>query len=199
MNPAVPQSRSALSVLATFTLTAVLGGCGGAGAPPPEWGEDTHADLTLASDRDGGGSLVIAYNFGKPVEVTFVQCFGGEPPDCQGGLRLYAAEDPGFVSLGARVPGEDLFALPDDVEVSLELLAADSGASLAIEGATLDEAGDTAVLGATPDLHAHGSWQLAIPGGEEPAESYALTLRAVTQDGFGPSPAYVVLMHPEPP
>jgi len=199
MNPAVPQSRSALSVLATFTLAAVLNGCGGAGGPPDGWGDNIHGDMTLASDEEDGGSLVIAFNFARPVEVTFVQCFGGEAPDCIGGLRLYAAEDPGFLSLAARVPGEDLFALPDDVEVSLELVAADAGASLAIEGATLEEAGDTAVLGSTPDLHAHGSWQLAIPGGEELAESYALTLRAVTQDGFGPSPAYVVLLHPETP
>lgn len=199
MNAAVPLSRSALSVLATFSLAAALGGCGGAGDPPPGFGDNLHADLTLASSEQEGGSLAIAYNFAKAVDVTFVQCFGGEAPDCLGGLRLYAAEDPGFVALAANVPGEDLFALPDDVEVGLELVAADAGASLAVEGTTLEEAGDAIVLGVTPDLHVHGSWQLAIPGGEEPAESYALTLRAVSEDGFEPSPAYVVLLHPETP
>jgi hypothetical protein len=170
-------------------------GGGGAGDPPPGWGDNLHGDLTLASSEEGGGSFVIAYDFDEPVETTFVQCFGGEAPDCAGGLSLFAAEDPGFVALAVDSAAEDLHALPDETEVTLELVAADEGASLSIEGETLQQPGDTVMLGSTPDLHAHGSWLLAIPGGTEPQESYSLTIRVVAGGGFDASPDYVVQLH----
>lgn len=194
MNAAVSTSRTLRALLLTM-IAAGLAGCGGAGDPPPGYGDNLHGDLTLASTEEGGGSFAIAYDFDEPVETSFVQCFGGEAPECTGGVRLYAAEDPGFVALGIDSVAEDLYALPDDTEVTLELVAADEGASLSIEGSTLAQPGDQASIGSTPDLHAHGSWQVAVPGGTEPAESYSLTIRVVAGGDFEASPEYVVQLH----
>lgn len=199
MNASAPRLHNLLSRLAALALVSGLAACGGAGDPPPGWGDNLHADLTLASSEEGGGSLRIAYRFDKPVEVTFVQCFGGEAPECEGGVRLYAAEDPGFVALASNSASEEIYALPAETGIDLELVSASAEASLAIEGQTLDSPGDRVSLGSTPDLHAHGSWQLAIPGGEAVAQEYTLTIRARTEDGFDPSPEYVVLLHPEVP
>ncbi|MFN2427780.1 MAG: hypothetical protein ABR587_15190, partial [Candidatus Binatia bacterium] len=116
--------------------------------------------------------------------------------DCSGGIRLYSAEEPGFALLEASEPDESLFVLPDGVAIEIEVTAADPEASLFLEGETLQDAGDRAEFGTTPDLHAHGSWQLAIPGGEEPAESYTIVFRLHADDGFGPSQEYAVLLAP---
>lgn len=179
------------------TLLVVLAaGCGGVGAPPPGWGDNEHSDIEVASTAGDGGNLAVEFDFDEVVEVPFSQCFGGSGADCSGGVRLYSTEEPGFGLLALSEPDESLYTLPDDVSIEIEVTAADPEASLFLEGDTLQEAGDRADLGTTPDLHAHGSWQLAIPADEEPAESYAIAFRLHSADGFGPSAEYVVLLAP---
>lgn len=191
-----PAFASPLSILGACLFAAVLTGCGGAGDPPPGWGDNLHGDITLASDEEGGGRLAVAFDFTKEIEVSFVQCFGGSDAACTGGVRLYAAEDPGFATLKVDEPDESLFVLPDDVEISLEITAADPEASLFVSDVTLQDAGESAVLGTTPDLHAHGSWQLAIPADDPVAESYAIAFKLTTGDGFADSVDYVALLVP---
>jgi hypothetical protein len=191
-----PAPGSAAFILGASLLAAALTGCGGAGDPPPGWGDNLHSDITLASDEKGGGRLAIAFDFTKEIEVAFVQCFGGSDAACTGGVRLYAAEDPGFTTLKNDDPDESLFVLPDDVEISLEITAADPEVSLFVSGKTLQDAADSAVLGTTPEMHAHGSWQLAIPADDPVAESYAIAFKLTTGDGFADSAEYVALLVP---
>jgi len=190
-----PLPASAAALLAAG-IAAALTGCGGAGEPPPGFGDNLHVDLTIGSSSASGGELAVGYNFGRTVELEFSQCFGGAGSDCAGGVLLFAAEDPGFAPLVLDSPGESLFALPDQVEVEIEVVTADPEASLFIEGSTLQQSGDTAVLGTSPDLHKHGSWQLAIPADEEPAESYSFSFRLRSGGGFDPSQKYVVTLAP---
>lgn len=136
------------------------------------------------------------FDFSEVIEVAFSQCFGGTGTDCAGGVRLYSTEEPGFAVLSVSEPEESFYALRDGVEVELEVTAADPEASLFLEGETLQNSGDRAELGDTPDLHAHGSWQLAIPGGEEAADAYAIAFRLHSPDGFESSDEYVVLLTP---
>ncbi|MFN2377573.1 MAG: hypothetical protein ABR538_13620 [Candidatus Binatia bacterium] len=201
VRPAAAMRCGCFLLLATV---AALAGCGGVGAPPPGWGEDDHGDIEIGATGDGEGALAIDFDFEEAIEVAFSQCFGGSGADCSGGIRLYSSEEPGFALLGHDGHGHDhghdddesLFPLPDGVEIELEVTAADPEASLFLEGKTLQNAGDRGELGETPDLHAHGSWQLALPGGEEPADSYRMVLRLHAGNGFEPSAEYVVLLTP---
>jgi hypothetical protein len=96
-------------------------------------------------------------------------------------LALYSSEDPGFGPLEEAEPEEGVFPLEEGTEVSVEIIAIDAGASLFIGNATLDAAGESAVLGtALEALHVHGEWRLLLPGGQAPAEGYALELRLTT-------------------
>lgn len=185
--------------LAPALLAAGLAACGGAGDPPPGWGEEDHGDLAIASTESEGGAVALDWDFEEPVETTFVQCFGDSSDDCSAGIRLYSSEEPGFVQLTEDHADEGFFALPDGVEVTLELVSKDVEASLALETGTLDQPGDTVVLGSTPDLHAHGSWQLAIPGSETPQDEYTITLRVLASGSFSASTDYVVKIHAEDP
>jgi len=184
------------TILLIACVAAALNGCGGAGEPPPGVGDNLHVDMTIGSSSPSGGELAVGFNFGRTVELEFSQCFGGAGADCAGGVLLFAAEDPGFATLVLDSPAESLFALPDGVEIEIEVTAADPETSLFIEGSNLDDVGDVAVLGTSPDLHKHGSWQLAIPADEEPADSYSFTFRLRSDDGFGPSQEYVVMLAP---
>jgi len=181
-----------------FALAAIAGlaGCGGFGDPPPGWGDHLHTDITIAGSAPSGGELAIAFDFDEPIEVEFSQCFGGTGAECEGGVLLYAAEDPGFALLVLDDADESLFVLPDGIEIELELMSADAEATLFVEGTTLSAPGDRVVLGTTPEVHLHGSWQLAIPASAEPQASYAFTFRLLSDDGIDPSAEYVALLSP---
>lgn len=189
---------SANAIVSGFIVLAIAG-CGGVGDPPPGWGEHLHGDIEIASTEPDGGDLAVEFDFDEVVEVPFSQCFGGTGEDCDGGVLLFSTEEPGFGLLELSEPDESLYALPDDVEIEIEVTGADPEASLFVEGETLQDSGDRASLGITPDLHAHGSWQIAIAAGEDPAEAYEIRFRLLATDGFGDSAEYVVRLAPVAP
>jgi len=189
-----PRRLRRLGVVLALAVTAGLGGCGAGDAPD---GFGRFFDITIASTEAGGGDLVAAYDFDEAIEVTFVQCLGGTGPACTGGVRLYAAEDPGFDALRRDRVAQSLFALPEGVGIRIEITAAEPEASLFLSNQVLQNAGDETLIGATPEgVHKHGSWQLAIPGDQELEADYALSFRLRTDDGFGDSAEYVVLLTP---
>ena len=63
-------------------------------ADSPDEPEET--EIFLGSTRVGGGQLAAQYAFGEPIQLFYDQCIGGTGDDCQGGVVLYSAPNPGF-------------------------------------------------------------------------------------------------------
>jgi hypothetical protein len=161
--------KRALAVLALV----VAAGCG---PSPANFPPDEHHDILLASTEAGGGPLAADFDFSEPVPVFLSATLGG--------LNLYSSTDPGFMLLDVDEPDEGFFAIEDDVTVSFEVTALDPGVQVKFEDETLDEVGDSVVLGTTPELHQHGEWQVVVPEGVT-SGSFALSFRLTTD-----SPAY---------
>lgn len=161
------------------TLLA-LAGCG-AGGSPDGFGEG-HVDILIGATEEGGGALVVDYHDSdEPIGVSFSSCIGGSGENCDGGVVLYSAEDPGFGAVEEPEPDEGVFPLEEGTEVSIEITAIDAGASLFIGDATLDAVGESAVIGtALEGLHVHGEWRLVLPGGEEPLAEYTVEFMLTT-------------------
>jgi hypothetical protein len=70
---------------------------------------------------------------------------------------------------------ESLYSLSDGVPVTLEITAIDADLSVRIEDVTLDSAGDSIVLGETPDFHADALTQFVAPGGPPPDHELSLS------------------------
>lgn len=138
--------RASLCV-ATVLLTAnVSSACIGA------------ACLNIWSTEEGGGALTVDWDFaGKKIQTFKSLCAGGE---C-----LYSGIDPGFRYEGAPAP-DGFHTLFDGTDVSLEIVNVDLPVTLRINGAPLKHPGDIALLGTTPELHSHPSWQLSVDEGE---------------------------------
>ena len=140
--------------------------------------------MTIWSTADGGGALAIDWDFvARDVLQTYrAACFGGE---C-----LYTNQDPGFLALGDPPPS-GLYLLADGTAVDFVLVAADTGASVKINGVGLAAPGDQARLGSAGTLHAHPSWQLKLPEGVE--GEFALSFKLTTPSAlYGESGVFTV-------
>jgi hypothetical protein len=165
-------------------MVHVLAGCG-AGSSPDGFGEG-HVDILIGASEEGGGALVVDYHDAdEPIGVSFSSCIGGSGDDCEGGVVLYSSEDPGFGPVEEPEPDEGVFPLEEGTEVSIEITAIDSGASIFIGDTTLDAVGESAVIGtAIEGLHVHGEWRLVLPGGEEPLAAYNVEFMLTTTDAL---------------
>ena len=171
------------AALASLALVAALG-CG----PSPDNFPDEHVDIAIASDESGGGSLAADYDFDEPIEVFESAMIGG--------FTLWSGADPGFEMLESDEPDEGFYALEDGVTVSLEIVALDPAAQFKFGEVTLDEPGDSVVLGTTPELHGHGEWQLVLPEGVDTG-SYELSFRFTTTSAqYSASPSATVTITP---
>ncbi|MBM4269717.1 MAG: hypothetical protein FJ144_24470 [Deltaproteobacteria bacterium] len=156
--------------LAPCILALALAACGS--PSPVETNADGHVDILIASDEPGAGGLAIDYDFTTPIEVFESASIGG--------MTLWSGADPGLMQLFSDEPDEGFYVLDDDVTVSLEIVALDPAAKFKFGGVTLDEPGDSVVLGTTPRLHGHGEWQLVLP--EDVHEgAYELSFRVTTE------------------
>lgn len=180
-----PAAQSWRCTCAVALAALIAGGCG-PGDAPAGFG-DFHGDIAIGSTQQGGGALAVEYEFTQEVEVSFSQCIGGSGETCDGGIVLYSSEAPGFAPLESDEPDESFYVLDEGTLVSLERTAGDAAASFFFGGVNLGDTGDSVLLGtALEGLHQHGEWQLALPGGTEPAGPYALGLKLTTS-----TPAYV--------
>jgi len=185
--------------LRVMALVALLASAGCAPDAPPGFGQggDDHFDILIASTADGGGALAADYDFSQPIEVFFNQCLGGSGQTCEGGIQLYSAEDPGIMMLETDESDESFFVLEDDTTVALEIIAADPGASLFLGGVLLDQPGDSVDLPTVPDLHTHGDWQVAAPGGGNVTGPYSLSFKLTTTSLlYSESQSYTALLMP---
>lgn len=166
-------------------IAAVLA-LSGCGPSPDNFPPDDHVDVLVAATGAGAGDLALDYHADEPVPVFFSASLGG--------LDLYTASDPGFAALEEDEPDEGLFVVAEDVEVTLELTALDEGVRLKVGEVTLDEVGDAAVLGTTPEIHTHGEWQVVVPQGVTSRE-YALSFRlTTTADDYGSSDELTIVL-----
>jgi hypothetical protein len=131
------------------------------------------------------------------IPAYFSACLGGNDPDCTGGTNIYIGNDPGFKEADASEAAADLFALPDNVPVTLEVVAIDPALSLKFDSVTLNAAGQSLQFGTTPDIHADLEWQLALPGGTPFGPGYPVTLKlTTTASGFTDSAEFTETVRP---
>lgn len=181
--PGTPALRRFAAPILLLGL-ALLGatGCG----PSPSNFPEEHFDVLIAATEAGGGELAIDYDFTEPVPVFLSATLGG--------LDLYSAADPGFAPLEADEPDEGFYVVEDGVEVSLEITALDPGVRVKLGSVTLDQVGDSVVIGTTPELHTHGEWQVVVPEGTSAGE-FSLSFRFVTDSpDYGPSEAMTAVL-----
>lgn len=161
--------------------------------------QDEHREIAVAAAQAGGGALVLHPEFDttETIPVPFADCLGGSDDECTGGTEVFTSVNPGISPLSASEPEESLYALPAGTPVTLEITAIDGGLTLRLGDTTLDEVGDTVLLGTTPDFHADITTQLALPAGTEPRD-YAVSFKiTTTAEGYTSSSTLTLIFAPE--
>jgi hypothetical protein len=130
--------------------------------------------INIYSTAPGAGALATTWDFAARKIQTF-EVF------CEAGLCLYSSIDPGFLP-GFEAVGDDYFPLAAGTRVSFAVVAKDAAITVRLGGNRI-EPGASELIGTTPDLHNHPSWQLLLPAGEE--GDYPLEFRFTTD-----SPTY---------
>lgn len=159
-----------------------------------EHGHDEHSEIHVSSDAPGGGALQTTFDFADEVaEVTESACLGGTGDHCEGGTVVYSGTIPGFAALEADDGDAGAYRLNSGTPIQLEVIAADAAASFHFEDG-LVAPGSSVHIGDAPELHGHGQWQIALPGGEDHVGSEAsISFRFTTTAGeYSASPEYTI-------
>lgn len=124
--------------------------------------------MQIWSSEDGGGHLVLRYDFEAKIVQTYKSfCTTGNT------ACLYTAIDPGFQApqVAEEEPQSSLFALDDGTKVSIRMAALDGGSTpadpglvLQLNGQRLSAVGQESTIGTMPTIHNHPSWQINVPG-----------------------------------
>lgn len=150
-----------------------------------------HGDMTIGSDADGGGNLLIEYPFD---EVSVV------PVSASGFPGLFTSTDPGFLP-AVDEPLEGVYALDVPTTVGLEIVSIDDNVEVQLGLSTLSAAGDAAVIAThdNPDpelssLHTHPQFLLSLA--TESTGEFAegrFSFRVYDDDGgYGDSDVYTL-------
>lgn len=148
----------------------------------------------FGSTAQGSGALTI-----EPLPLIpayFDFCLGSTDPNCVGGTLIYVGTDPGFKEADDTEadPSHSLYALPDGVTVTLEVIRIDPALNMVFNcppycaagsqtlGVSLSAAQQTLLLGTTPKIHADLEWQLSMPAGQ-PVVGHNVTLQLTTTTG----------------
>ena len=115
-----------------------------------------------------------------PIPAFASDCLGGTGEECTGGTRIFSTVNPGVEPLAESAPDESVYTLVDGTPVTFEVTAIDAGLTMRLGGTTLDSAGDSVLLGSSPDFHADFEAQLALPGGAVPTGTYSVTFKVTT-------------------
>lgn len=156
-----------------------------------------HSDWEIASTAPGGGQLVVDFDFETVVGLDYDPVLSGLLS-----ASVYTSTDPGFNTIAADKPLENLYRLPPGTNVTVEITAIDAGKVAVFfpnpAPTLLDSVGDTYFLGtqdATPpnDIHHHGEMRLilALPDTEPGEGSFTFKL-TTTSAGFTSSQEYTV-------
>lgn len=148
-------------------------------SPTPDEGGHVHA-VAVGSTEEGGGALAIDdTGFNGNISVLFAACFGGghDAADCEGTV-LYSNTIPGF---NQSIADPSVHPLREGIPIGLEIVALSAGVSVRVnETELLDEPGDGAELGMTPDFHSHPEWRLLVPAGEEHESDFHVSFKLTT-------------------
>lgn len=113
-----------------------------------------HEHMWIASSEDGGGALVLSYDFARAF-----------PTVAQGDGSTFGGLDPAFNGLVADDPPASLFRLQDGATVTMEVVTIDPEVHVVLNGKTLRASGDRVRIGTAPYLHQHPQWFLTPPAG----------------------------------
>lgn len=186
-------------VLAFLLVLGMCAGCG-PGDPPPGFDVPPHVDLLVGSTARGGGALAVLYDYGRTIPLSFSECIGGTGRECAGGIAVYSSEAPGFDAVERDDPDAGIYPLSLGTVVRFELVSRDPGVSVLLEGALLDDPGDSVALPRVPDLHAHGAWQVAIDNPADRLRVFSLSFRmTTTAAGYTASEVYTLRFRLVPP
>jgi hypothetical protein len=145
--------RRLVAKLAFAAVAGVLLGASRSGACVGD------ACLQIWSTDPEGGALTIRYDFSQKIQTYESFCLSNRS-QC-----FYSTIDPGF-----RAETEETHSgfhrLVDGTTLRVELVSADAGLTLSVNGQKLDQPGESASLGTMPTIHTHPAWQLLVPGSE---------------------------------
>jgi len=182
-SPPIPTATATVTNTATRSATPTATATTGPTATPTPLESIAGVENLFGSTADGSGALTI--DPAPLIPTYFSACLGGTGDACDGGILVYSGGDPGFKEAAADEATATLFALPDGVTVSLQVIAIDSALSMIFDNGTLNAAGQTLELGTTPGIHADLQWQLTLPGGAPIGGTHNVTLKlTTTTDGF---------------
>lgn len=138
-------------VLTTFLAASLVAGHAHASSE--------HGDLSVGSTADGGGDLMSEYNFETVLRTDFQIEVGP--------TAVYSSTTPGIGAAEDEAP--DIFELDVGTTVEMTLITIDDNLAIQIDATTIDEPGESAVLG-THDgvpgddgaMHQHPSYQVLL-------------------------------------
>jgi len=140
-------------------------------------------DMLIGSTAAGSGALAIVYDFGQRIRVTESASGGGN--------TLYTTTDPGWDLVLTATSG--VFPLTSGIPVSVLVTAIDPGVSMKIGATTLNTVGQSKLLGTSPTIHVHPSWQLVLPTGTQAERSVSFRL-TTTASGYTHSSVFTAIL-----
>jgi hypothetical protein len=144
-----------------------------------------HEHMYIGSTAKNGGALLLRYDFTRAFPMV----------PLPGTLELIG-NDPAFNAQVVDDPTQGIYRLKDGTRVAMELVSADPGVSVDLNGEILVSGGDRVRIGRMPYLHQHPQWTLASDPG--PGATPRLSFR-VTANGYDPSPVYSATLAPPAP
>lgn len=141
--------------------------------------------IVVGSTADGGGALATLFHFdGRDARLSYSTTIGP--------YSIYTGQLPAFESLDADDPPE-IYVLDAGTPVSIEITDIQGPVHVVVNSTTLDDVGDSALIGTEPIGHTHPDWRLVLeaPAGTfgEGSISFRLT---TTSASYTSSPIYTV-------
>ena len=154
---------------AALVLAALAAAGCGSDSDPVEMPRG-HGHVEIGSSAVGGGTLALEIPFDGTIEVF-------ESAEI-GNVTLWSGTNPGIATVEPEDEKEGHYALPDGVPLSLEITALDAGVRFKWGETTIEEPGESVLLGTSP-FHSSGEWQVVLPQGLQEGE-YDLSFRITT-------------------
>jgi hypothetical protein len=187
-DPVIPARQRLVHLLAATCIAAAF--------VPPAWAHHV-TDFIVTSSVEGGGHLIVSYDFDSVAPLSFGFALGG--------ASVYSGTNPGFDTADGDefFPGTDVPypIFPPGVPIYVVLTDNDGGRTgMKINGVTLAHVGDQAIVGtseATPpgDLHRHPEWQLFLPHPEGTFGEGHISFKVrTTTPGYADSPEYTLTL-----